>query len=249
MARNRQNEKKPGTSTAQTTQKKSLGAQPEASVVSERFINRVFFWMFAGLGVSGAVAWSVARSGGSFLRSNPNSAILLIVLTFGLVFVLSAAIHKISATAATLCFIAYAALNGAMLSTLLFVYSTGSVVRAFCATAVMFGATGIYGYVTRRDLSSLGSLLFMGLVGVIVASFVNFFLRSGALDWMLSFLGVVIFVGLTAFDMQKIKRFASGAASADGEVAEKAAILGALTLYLDFINLFLYLLRFFGNRK
>lgn len=213
------------------------------------FFNRVFGWMFAGLGISALLAYHTAKSG--VLLKNPNLPVLLLIATFALVFVLTLAINKMSATAATLCFIGYAALNGVMLSSLLYVYTLSSVMQAFCATALMFGATGLYGYVTRRDLTSAGSFFFMALIGIIIASLLNMFFRSGALDFAISIFGVIIFVGLTAYDVQKIKQLAlaHGDGAFDGETAEKASILGALTLYLDFINLFLYVLRFLGNRN
>ncbi len=213
------------------------------------FFNRVFGWMFAGLGVSALLAYHTAKSG--VLLKNPNLPIVLFFATIALVFILSFAINKMSALVATLCFVGYAALNGVMLSSVLYVYTMSSVMQAFCATALMFGATGLYGYVTRRDLTSVGSFLFMALIGIIIASLLNMFFRSGALDFAISIIGVIIFVGLTAYDVQKIKQlaFAHGEGALDGETAEKASILGALTLYLDFINLFLYVLRFLGNRN
>ena len=162
----------------------------------------------------------------------------------GLVFVLSGAIDRLSATTATLLFMGYSALNGVTLSVVFLVYTADSIASTFVITAGMFGAMSAYGYLTRRDLTSWGSFLFMGLIGVVIASLVNIFLHSSAVSWIVSAIGVIVFTGLTAYDTQKIKAMA-----ATGAEGRKPAILGALTLYLDFINLFLMLLRLLGNRR
>ncbi len=211
------------------------------------FINRVFGWMFIGLGISAMVAYYTATSG--ILFSNPNLMLLFIIGTIGMALAIGFGINKMSASAATVCFVIYAVLNGGMLSSVLLIYAQSSVIQAFCTTALMFGATGLFGYVTKRDLTSLGGFLMMALIGLIVASVLNMFFASSSLDWLISIAGVVIFVGLTAYDVQKIKQLAiaHGEGELEDEIAKKASILGALTLYLDFINLFLYLLRFFGR--
>jgi FtsH-binding integral membrane protein len=161
-----------------------------------------------------------------------------------LVFTLSGAINRMNEATATLLFIAYSALNGVTLSVIALVYTRSSIASTFVITAGMFGAMSIYGYMTRRDLTSWGSFLFMGLIGVVIASVVNIFVASSAVSWIISGIGVIVFTGLTAYDTWKIKEMA-----AQGTEGRKPAILGALTLYLDFINLFLMLLRFTGNRR
>jgi len=161
-----------------------------------------------------------------------------------LVFTLSAAIGRLSTGVATVLFLGYSALNGLTLSVVFLVYTADSIASTFAVTAAMFGAMSLYGYVTRRDLTSWGSFFFMGLIGILIASVVNIFLKSNAVSWVVSAIGVIVFTGLTAYDTWKIKALA--AAGAEGR---KPAILGALTLYLDFINLFLMLLRLMGGRR
>ena len=162
--------------------------------------------------------------------------------------VLVANIMRMSFLTATLAFIAYSVLNGATLSVIFLVYDLGSIGTTFLVTAGMFGAMSIYGYITGRDLSSWGNLLTMALVGVIIASLVNLFLKSDALMWIITYVGILLFVGLTAYDTQQIKRMIYSDAEVD-ETMQKFALIGALSLYLDFINLFLYLLRLLGNRR
>ena len=161
-----------------------------------------------------------------------------------LVFTLSGAINRLSEFNATAIFIAYSALNGVTLSILALVYTASSITSTFVTTAGMFGAMSLYGYMTKKDLSSWGSFLFMGLIGVVIASVVNIFVSSSSVSWVISAIGVIVFTGLTAYDTWKIKAMA-----AQGVEGRKPAILGALTLYLDFINLFLMLLRFGGDRR
>ena len=172
----------------------------------------------------------------------------LIVAELVLVFVLAANIMRMSFLTATLMFIAYSVVNGATLSTIFLVYDLGSIGLTFLVTAGMFGAMSLYGFVTGRDLSSWGNLLTMALVGVILASVVNLFLRSEMLMWIVTYVGILLFVGLTAYDTQTIKRMIYSGAEVD-EPMQKMALLGALSLYLDFINLFLYMLRLLGNRR
>jgi hypothetical protein len=168
----------------------------------------------------------------------------LILGELGLVIAVSAAINRLSAATATALFLLYAALNGITFSVIFAVYTTESIASTFVVTAATFGAMSVYGYTTRRDLTNWGSFLFMGLIGIVIASVVNIFVESSAASWVISAIGVIVFTGLTAYDTWKIKAMA--AAGAQGR---KPAILGALTLYLDFINLFLMLLRLFGNRR
>ena len=172
----------------------------------------------------------------------------MIIAELALVIGLSTAINKLSLTTATLLFILYSVINGATLSSIFIVYDISTIGNVFFITAGTFGAMALYGYTTKKDLSGLGKLLFMGLIGIIIATLVNVFLvKSAGFDLLLSYAGVLIFVGLTAYDSQKIKEMCSSIEYADAS-AQKLSLLGALTLYLDFINLFLYLLRIFGRR-
>ena len=209
-------------------------------------IRQVYAWMGAGLAVT-AVAALITLSSPAILNAIVGNRLLFFGLMIGelaLVFTLSGAINRLSAGTATLIFIAYSALNGVTLSVVALVYTANSIASTFVVTAGMFGAMSVYGYVTRRDLTSWGSFLFMGLIGVVIASVVNIFVGSSAVSWVISAVGVIVFTGLTAYDTWKIKELA-----ANGTTGRKPAILGALTLYLDFINLFLMLLRFTGNRR
>ncbi len=223
--------------------------RPAASVQAG-FINRVFGWMTVGLAVTGVVAALVASNRDMLVRTQ-QMFLLFVILEFVVVIGLSAAINRISAAAATAGFLFFAVLNGATLSWIFLAYEPQSIAATFFATSGTFGAMGLIGWITRRDLSGLGGLCFMGLIGVIIASVVNMFWFNSTVSLVISILGVLIFVGLTAYDVQKIKQMAI--AVEDGEIEAEAgrkfAILGALTLYLDFINLFLMLLRLFGNRR
>ncbi len=215
------------------------------------FLAKTFNWMGIGLAITGVVAWLLASSGiaAQFAKSQLLFFILFIG-QLGLVFYLSARIEKLRADTATWLFIGYSALTGVTMSLIFLVYTSVSIATTFFITAGMFIAMSIYGFVTKRDLSGLGSFLFMGLIGIIIASFVNFFLKSPALHWAISFIGVFIFVGLTAYDVQRIKRMGEEGIMERGEEAiRKGAIIGALALYLDFINLFLMLLQFFGGSR
>lgn len=209
-------------------------------------VRQVYAWMGVGLAITAFMAL-VTLSSPAILNAITGNRLLFYGLLFGelaLVFTLSGAIDRLSTTTATLLFTAYSALNGVTLSILALVYTANSIASTFVITAGMFGAMSIYGYVTRRDLTSWGSFLFMGLIGVLIASVVNIFVGSSAVSWVISGIGVIVFTGLTAYDTWKIKAMA-----AQGTEGRKPAILGALTLYLDFINLFLMLLRFTGNRR
>ena len=211
----------------------------------------VYVWMTMALAITGLVAMYMAKSltllqmilGSSFGMWG------LLIAEIGLVWYLSARIRQISFTTATVLFIIYSILNGATLSVIFLVYTASSIANTFFITAGTFAATGIYGYVTKKDLSSLGSLCIMGVIGLIIATVVNIFLASDALTMVISYIGVALFVGLTAYDTQKIKRLLLSNDMEINEETQKIALLGALTLYLDFINLFLYLLRILGDRK
>jgi uncharacterized protein len=221
----------------------------QLAAVQSDFIRRVYNWMGVGLGTTAIVAMltfsSVAMR--QLIFQTPGVMIVLILAELGLVFAISAGINRIRASSATLMFFIYSALNGLTLSAIFLVYTATSIANTFFVTAGTFAAMSVYGYTTRKDLTSWGSFLFMGLIGIIIASVVNVFLGSASLDWMISCLGVVIFVGLTAYDTQSIKEMAYQG-FADAETEQKAAVIGALRLYLDFINLFIMLLRLFGRR-
>jgi hypothetical protein len=174
---------------------------------------------------------------------------VLLIAEVGLVFYLSARIQKISGGAATSLFLIYSALNGVTLSILLMAYTTAALFKAFFTAAGMFGAMSIYGYVTKKDLTSWGSFLFMGLIGVFIAMLVNMFLQSAVMDFVISGIGVIVFLGLTAYDTQKLKTMGETAPMDDATVVRRGTIMGALMLYLDFINLFIMLLRLFGGRE
>jgi FtsH-binding integral membrane protein len=222
-----------------------------ATIAAEqrRYMQRVFSWMFVGLLMTAAVAYLLSRNENvlTYFNAHPFALFGVLIAELIMVFYLSARVHKLSVTTATLLFFIYAALNGITFSLLFAVYTSSSIVLTFLVTAGMFGALSIYGYVTKRDLSRMGSILFMALIGLLLATLVNFFLQSSSLYWITTYVGVIIFSGLTAYDIQKIKE-ANTLGSEDTEEETKEAIIGALILYLDFINLFLYLLRIFGNR-
>lgn len=214
------------------------------------FMQRVYIWMTGGLALTGLIAYYVSESPAiiNAIIQNPFILYGMMIATLVLVIAMSAMINRISAPVAGAMFIAYAALNGFIFSTIFLVYTMQSIGQVFFISAGMFGAMSVYGMITKRDLTSWGSFLTMGLIGIIIAMVVNIFLNSSALGYAVSFLGVFIFLGLTAYDTQKLKNFAA-AAPEQANQSEKPAIFGALSLYLDFINLFLMLLRLFGNRR
>jgi FtsH-binding integral membrane protein len=222
-------------------------AQQDAASI---FLAKVFNWMAAGLGITGLVAYGTAASGLAVRIINSPLFLILALGTLGLVFFLSARIDKIQASTASALFIGYSVLNGLFFSTIFLRYTDTSIASTFIITAGMFGAMAVYGLVTKRDLSGWGSFLFMGLIGLILASIVNIFLKSPGVYWVTSMIGVFIFTGLTAYDVQKIKKMGEEGIMAQGrEAITKGSIMGALALYLDFINLFLMLLRFFGGSR
>jgi hypothetical protein len=202
--------------------------------------------MFAGLLVTAAVAAAVGASDTLLtdVTSNPLILIVLIVLQLGLVLALAARAQNMSAPVATGLFLLYSALNGLMFAFIFELYTTQSIFTTFAITSAMFGAMAVYGFVTKADLSKLGAILFMALIGLILATIVNIFWANSTLYWVTTYAGVAIFAGLTAYDMQKLKRYAEAGMSGQGR-----AIQGALALYLDFINLFLFLLRIFGQAR
>ena len=213
-------------------------------------MRKVFVWMTLALAITGLTAYGVATSPAilSLIFSSKVTFFGLIIAEFALVFAISGAINRLSLSTATLLFILYSVINGATLSTIFFAFSVATIGKVFFITAGTFGAMALVGYTTKTDLTSMGKLLFMALLGIIIASVVNIFVGSSGLDLILSYVGVLVFVGLTAYDTQKIKQMCQAAPDAS-ESSQKLALIGALSLYLDFINLFLYLLRIFGNNR
>lgn len=226
---------------------------PDRQLAMSQFMSRTYGWMFVGLLVTSAVSFLVITSEAAMalLVRNPGIVYGLMILELGVVLGLSFASQKISASVATLGFLFYAALNGVTFSVILHMYTLASISQVFLITAGMFGGLALYGTVTRRDLTGIGTFFGMGIWGLILVGAVNLFIRSNALSLGLSFAGVLIFTGLAAWDAQKIKAIAYACADQGygNEVVQKQAIFGALTLYLDFINLFLSLLRLMGNRS
>ena len=217
--------------------------------VASVFMRHVYQWMTVGLLVTAGTAFFVASSPAllSAIFGNTFGLIILAIAVFAMPLVLSGMISRLSAFAATALFVVYSALMGAFLSSVLLVYTGASVMSTFVTCAAMFGGMSIYGTVTKRDLT--GSFMMMGLFGLIIAMIVNIFLQSSAMTFVISALGVVIFTGLTAYDTQKIRAFGENAPLDDATAIRRGALLGALTLYLDFINLFLMLLRLMGDRR
>ena len=222
------------------------------TVVVNEFIRSVYTWMGIGLALTGLIAYYVSNdiSIQNIIFGNKLVFFGLIIGELALVFIISSRIGKITASTATSLFILFAALNGATLSSIFLVYTTSSITTTFFICSATFISCSIYGMTTKRDLTSVGGFMTMGLIGIIIASLVNIFIRSSAMDMIISYIGVIIFVGLTAYDTQKLKNMAIAQPDGlDSGVIRKGTILGALTLYLDFINLFLMLLRILGNRK
>lgn len=213
-------------------------------------MRKVFVWMALALVITGVTAYGVATTPSLLIAIVTNKALFwgLIIAELALVFAVSGAINRLSLATATLLFVLYSVVNGATLSVIFLAYSMPAIIQTFFITAGTFGVMALVGYTTKTDLTSLGKLLFMALIGLVIATVVNMFVGSTGFDYILSYVGVLIFVGLTAYDTQKIKQMCMQAPDA-GEHMQKLALLGALSLYLDFINLFLYLLRIFGNNK
>lgn len=224
--------------------------QWDVSAAFPILMRKVYLWMTLALVITGITAYGVANSPGILRAIYENQMLfwILVIAEFALVIGVSAAINKLSLTTATLMFILYSVINGALMSYIFLAYTASSIATVFFITAGTFGAMTLIGYTTKTDLSSMGKFLFMALVGLVIATLVNLFIKSDGLTMILSYVGVLVFVGLTAWDSQKIKQMLLQASDA-GESAQKLALLGALTLYLDFINLFIYLLRIFGKRE
>ena len=222
-----------------------------AKAAQTALFRSVYLWMTLALVITGFVAMYVAKSYALISMIAQISIMFwgILIAELGLVMYMSARINRISFTTATLLFIAYSVLNGVTMSILFMVYTLSSIATTFFVTAGTFGAMALFGYVTKKDLTRIGSLCIMGVIGLIIASVVNLFLQNSMMDMIISYVGVLLFVGLTAYDSQKIKQLLGGDDIEVNETTQKIALMGALTLYLDFINLFIYLLRILGDRK
>ena len=225
-----------------------IGVRSTSGVAA--FLTGVYYWMTFALGLSALCAWAVGTTPAltNLVYKNPLLLTVLIVAELGLVIAVSWGINKMSAATATALFALYAALNGVTLGYIFIVYTIPAITSAFLTTTLTFAVMAILGSVTKRDLTRLGSILLMALIGLIIASFVNIFLKNSTMGWIITYAGVLIFVGLTAYDAQKVKQMYL-TMGGDMETNRKISVLGALTLYLDFVNLFLMLLRIFGGRR
>ncbi len=224
--------------------------QLEASLAFPTLMRKVYVWMSLALVITGFTAYFVATSPALLSMIYTNKIVFygLIIAELALVFAISGAIQKLSLTSATLLFVLYSVVNGATMASIFLMFELSSIVSVFFITAGTFAAMAAYGYFTKKDLTSWGRILFMALIGIIIASVVNIFVGSTGFNILLSYIGVLLFVGLTAYDSQRIKNMLLTAPDA-GEHMQKLALVGALSLYLDFINLFLYLLRIFGSSR
>ena len=236
---------------------RNLGfAQQETTMpLAKTYLAGVFMWMFLAMAITAATAWLFASSPNLMMMLiNPETGSMSIggwiamLAPLGLVMWMSAGFQRMSASTMVLVFVGYSVLMGVSLSFIFLAYTGASIAKTFLITSGMFGTMAVLGYTTKTDLTKFGSIMFMGLIGIIIASVVNMFMHSSTMDYIISFGGVLIFTGLTAYDVQKLKRIGSQVTQND-DMSRKLTIMGALTLYLDFINLFLFLLRFFGNRK
>jgi len=223
--------------------------------LAKTYLAGVFMWMFLAMAITAATAWLFASSPNLMMMLiNPETGSMSIggwiamLAPLGLVMWMSAGFQRMSASTMVLVFVGYSVLMGVSLSFIFLAYTGASIAKTFLITSGMFGTMAVLGYTTKTDLTKFGSIMFMGLIGIIIASVVNMFMHSSTMDYIISFGGVLIFTGLTAYDVQKLKRIGSQVTQND-EMSRKLTIMGALTLYLDFINLFLFLLRFFGNRR
>lgn len=224
----------------------------------QAFMNQVYGWMSVGLILTGFTAWFASTNSNvlSLLFTMSERGISLSILSWvlifaqlGLVFTLSGMITRLSGSTATLLFMVYSFLSGLSLTSIFLLYRASSIASVFFITSGMFAAASFYGYATKRDLSAFGRFLFMGLIGILIASVVNIFMKSTALMWAVTYIGVFVFAGLTAYDTQKLKEMGETIPLDDSNRFRRFVILGALTLYLDFINLFIMLLRIFGDRR
>jgi FtsH-binding integral membrane protein len=224
----------------------------QTQVIVNEFIRSVYNWMGIGLALTGFIAYFVSNNAQiqNLIFGNKLVFFGLIIAELALVYIISARVNKIQASTATSLFILYAALNGATLASLFLVYTSSSITSTFFICSATFVACSIFGMTTKRDLTSMGGFMTMGLIGILIASVVNMFIKSSAMNMIISYIGVIVFVGLTAYDTQKLKHMAMTQPSGlEAGVVRKGAILGALTLYLDFINLFIMLLSVLGGRR
>ncbi|MDA8595758.1 Bax inhibitor-1/YccA family protein [Flavobacteriaceae bacterium] len=220
--------------------------QGELIEVQKAFMQKVYTWMVGALTITGSIAYVISSKTGLIESIYPYFT-LLVIAQLGVVIFLSARINKMTSSTAFILFTLYSVLNGVTFSVIFEVYTASSIASTFFVTAGTFAAMSMYGWFTKKDLTSMGSFLYMALIGLIIASVVNMFFASSVMYWVITYAGVLIFVGLTAYDTQKIKKMS--VEFHDNESHNKGAVIGALTLYLDFINLFLYLLRILGNRN
>ncbi len=235
------------------TDKNFVGNKPTALPIAKTFLSGVFGWMFLALGITAITSWLFASSPQllSLMYTKTGMTLLgwvVLLAPFGFVLWIMARYNRMSASKLALLFVVYSILMGMSLSFVFLAYTGTSIATTFLVTAGMFGFMAILGYTTKTDLTRFGNLLIMMVVGLVIAMLVNMFMHSSGLDYIISFIGVLVFTGLTAYDVQKLKRIGSGMVEG-AEGTRKMTIMGALALYLDFINLFLFLLRFFGNRR
>jgi FtsH-binding integral membrane protein len=241
------------------TEKVSYLKESKVQGISKSFIANVFMWMFGGLLITALIAVWFASNKETLMSAlvsvspsgKPSMSMLGFLVMFaplGFVLIMSFGYQRLSATAMSVLYVLYAAINGISFSFILLAYTASSVAGCFFSAAAMFGVMAVMGYTTKKDLTGFGSIMIMGLVGILIAMVINFFLHSSGLDYLISFVGVLVFTGLTAYDVQKLKNIGAGADMQDAS-AQKLAVFGALNLYLDFINLFLMLLRLFGSRR
>jgi FtsH-binding integral membrane protein len=223
--------------------------------MSKTFMANVFSWMFAALTITAVIAYwfssDLSMMQPLIKADGTGLSILGWVVMFaplGFALIMGMAFNKLSYPVLLTLFLAYAAINGVSFSFIFLAYTAASIFKTFAIAAGMFGVMAVLGYTTKQDLTSFGKIMMMGLIGIIIASLVNFFLKSSAMEYIISIIGVVVFTGLTAYDVQKLKNIGAGT-ELDGATGSKLAIMGAFNLYLDFINLFLMLLRLFGDRK
>ncbi|MFQ0998506.1 Bax inhibitor-1/YccA family protein [Gilliamella sp. BG6] len=227
---------------------------PNGSIIEQSsnrvqtYMSHVYGWMTVGLLLTALVAW-FASNNYQLLNVLYQGMWVLLIAEFALVFAISGLINRLSGAVATTLFMLYSVLNGCTFSIYFIVYTSSSIASVFFITAGMFAALALYGYTTKRDLSGFGRFLFMGLVGVVIASLVNIFMQSQPLMWAITYIGVFVFAGLTAYDTQKLKELGDQLSQDDPNMFRRFVILGALTLYLDFINLFIMLLRIFADRR
>lgn len=213
------------------------------------FFNAVYAWMASGLAITAIVAWWLSNNLATLQKFMSGGAMIgIFIAQIVLVVTIASAVNKLNAAVATVLFLIYAALNGITMSFIFLVYTKSSIAATFLSCAVMFGAMSVYGMVTKRDLTSMGRFLFMGLIGIVVASVINIFTHSQMLEWLISFVGVIVFVGLTAYDTQRLRELAISL-QGDAAMSARIAVSGALMLYLDFINLFIFLLQFMGKQR